>query len=116
MQKHAMDNPPVKTDEPQTDIQGKRPARFLLAMPEEVRLALQQAAEASGRSLTAEINTRLKASLASQPKPLTTYSTQSQTQAMVANDALLTDHDRALVAIFRKLPIDKQLGLLTLLS
>lgn len=105
----------MKTDEPQTDIQGKRPARFLLAMPEEVRLALQQAAEAANRSLTAEINIRLKASLARNNQP-TTYSTQSQTQAMVANDALLTDHDRALVAHFRKLPIDKQLGLLTLLS
>lgn len=125
--RNAPDNPAVNPQDIKANIGGKRPARFLLALPEDLRAAIKRAAYIAGRTETAEINIRLAASFRastppqSHPAPLTTYPTQP-VQALTTDDLpkesngdTLNDHDRAVLALFRQLPPEKQLSLLTLL-
>ena len=48
-------------------MSARDPYRFLLRMPQELREPLRNAAETSGRSLNAEIVSRLEASIGDQP-------------------------------------------------
>lgn len=87
----------------------------------ELRAELQRLAYISKRSLSKEIARRLEASLqlpppGKAPAPaLHTYPNHA-TQALTTNDRpALSDHDQAMLVIFRQLPADKQLSLLTLL-
>jgi len=139
--KNETDNPSVNQEDQKANIGGKRAARFLLAMPDELRAAIKRAAYIAGRTETAEINMRLAASLRTSAPPsvpaLTTAHSWTNprtettpigsagvpltypnhaTQALTTNDRpSLSDHDQAILAIFRQLPPDKQLSLLTLL-
>lgn len=93
----------------------------------ELRAELQRLAYVSGRSLSKEIARRLEASLLLPPPGKSTATAQASTtyasqpvQALTTDDRpkesnTLNDHDRAVLALFRQLPPEKQLSLLTLL-
>lgn len=91
---------------------------LLLRLPVALRESLQRAAFTNSRSLTAEINLRLRASLAPQTvTPHTTGHTISNTIAPAwskKNLAGVSDTDQAMLTIFRALPPEKQLALLSL--
>lgn len=93
-----------------------RPPRFLLAMPDELRSALEREAFVANRTLTAEINMRLRASFT--PKP-TTYTTPHAPTVLPTNDngpaGALSDTDQAILEVFRALSVEKRLALLALL-
>lgn len=99
-------------------------ATLLVRLPRELKAELMRQAAINGRRITVEINMRLSASLESPApntpnQPLTTYPTQP-VQALTTDDrpkepSALSDHDRAVLALFRQLPPEKQLSLLTLL-
>lgn len=101
-------------------------ATLLVRLPRELKAELMRQAAINGRRITVEINMRLSASLESPApntpnQPLATYPTQP-VQALTTEDRpkegngdTLNDHDRAVLALFRQLPPEKQLSLLTLL-
>lgn len=91
----------------------------VVRLPVELRAGLLAAAANSKRSLSKEIVMRLGASFQNQA-PLTTYSFPASSAAIPIDDrpkdsTPLNDHDRAVLALFRQLPPEKQLSLLTLL-
>jgi len=96
----------------------------LVRMENALKAALQHAAVGNGRTLTKEINTRLRASLAPgqpqgiAPRASALYPLQHGTTVLFTNEngpaPALTDHDRAMLDIFHKLTPDKQLALLSL--
>jgi hypothetical protein len=102
----------------------------LVRMGLEQKAALQREAAVYGRSLTAEINLRLQASLRERlpdtydaPALVTTHSTahttnQGNQTVNIAQEKSpadpLTETDRAMLAIFRRMPVEKQLALLSL--
>lgn len=99
----------------------KRAPRFLLAMPDAVRVPIEAAAHANNRTVTAEINGRLRASLNNAPPPASRanpYTTDHTPTVATTNDngpaGAISDTDRAMLEIFRKLPVEKQLALLSL--
>ena len=101
-------------------------------MREDLRQAIQAAAEANGRTLTAEINTRLRVSLGAHgPTLQSILSREQSTKGLPASYTAehthvigntkekgpaiaLTDIDRAMLAVFHQLPPEKQLALLSL--
>lgn len=95
-------------------------------MPDDVRAAIERAAFVSGRTLTAEINMRLEASLRAEAetqtqtaKPLASYTApNTPTVLHTANDkgpaSTLSGTDQAMLDVFRALPPEKQLALLSL--
>lgn len=92
-------------------------------MPEETRIAIERAAYVAGRTVTAEINLRLKASLQADTLPATytqasaatALTTLHETGAQTKSPAdLLTELDRAMLGVFRRMPPEKQLALLSL--
>lgn len=90
-------------------------------MPDDVRQAIERAAEASSRTVTAEINLRLRASLAADEAAQATgnpYTRPNAPTVALTNDhgpaGALADTDRAMLEIFRKMPVEKQLALLSL--
>jgi hypothetical protein len=94
-------------------------------MPDDVRLAVERAAYVSGRTVTAEINLRLKASLKAETTPpsytapavATALTTLHEPGAQTKSPAdPLTETDRAMLAIFRRMPVEKQLALLSLFN
>lgn len=102
---------------------SKRPPRFLLAMPDAVRIPIEAAAHANNRTVTAEINGRLRASLNNSPPPPASranpYTVEGPRATVIpTNDhgpaGVISDTDRAMLEIFRKLPVEKQLALLSL--
>lgn len=112
-----------------------RPARFLLQMRDDLREAIQTAAEANGRTLTAEINTRLRDSLTPKHGPTLTAILEREKAAKGlpasytaghthhignTNDNgpanAHTDIDRAMLDVFHTLPPERQHALLALLS
>lgn len=115
---------------PGTEPDKKRPPRFLLAMPDDVRTGVERAAFTHGRTVTAEINQRLRASLAAdayphgektdidhfRPKagavsePLDNMVYLSATD----NQRPLSETDLAMLEVFRRMPPEKQLALLSL--
>lgn len=95
-------------------------------MPDDVRLALEREAMVYSRTLTAEINLRLRESLkakaypatVAQP-PLTTDGKPPPAQAQfqphnAKGPANLSETDQAMLDIFRRMPAQKQLALLSL--
>ena len=82
---------------------------FGLRMPVEVRELVKREAKLNGRSLNAEIVARLRASV-DPPR-----SRSGSRPAAQARDIwVLTDAERAMLNVFRKLPPEKQLALLSL--
>lgn len=107
-----------------------RAPRFLLGLPEHLRKALERSAFAHGRDLTKEINLRLDASLQADPdganvrpaeataKVGNGYPKPPAPTVVHSNDngpaPALSDVDQAMLEVFRKMPVDKQLALLSL--
>lgn len=107
----------------------KNNASILLRLPEDLKAALQREAFASGRRITSEINTRLRDSL-KKPTPgiapsaptsgtkLPPSYTAGHAPALVTNDngpaSALSGTDQAMLQIFRAMPPEKQLALLSL--
>lgn len=93
-------------------------------MPEETRVAIERAAFVNGRTVTAEINLRLKATLLAEPKtPKTTHTGTSYSVGHVPTVLHTNDNgpahslsgiDQAMLDVFRRLPAEKQLALLSL--
>lgn len=94
----------------------------LVRMTNELKAQLQREAALHGRSLTGEINTRLKDSLKPPapgiaPAPLS-YSLDHPSSGGILKQQspahALTDIDRAMLSVFHRLPPEKQLALLSL--
>lgn len=96
----------------------------LVRMSHEQKAALQREATIHGRSLTAEINMRIKASFKADlppsyttPAAATVHTTLHEPRAQTKGPAdPLTETDRAMLAIFRRMPVEKQLALLSLFN
>lgn len=82
----------------------------LIRMPVDLKGRLQREAFVNGRKLTGEVNVRLEKSL-EQTKPalVTVHHTNEKGPA-----SALSDTDRAMLEVFRKLPPKRQLALLSL--
>lgn len=96
------------------NTEKKRPPRFLLAMPEHIRVAIEKEAFINHRTVTAEINSRLVDSLKGHKagdKPPPVYITKANEESPAG---AISDTDQAMLEIFRKLPPEKQLALLSL--
>ena len=91
-------------------------SNVLVRMENTLKSSLQHQALAHGRTLTKEINIRLLASLA--PTAPGIAPRAPAPSAPPPNDngpaPVLTDHDRAMLDVFRSLPPEKQLALLSL--
>jgi hypothetical protein len=86
---------------------------FGLRMPPELKDKVSREAKINGRSLNAEIVDRLRKSL----EPL--LLTESGHKVAQMNSSYmpeLTDIERKLLTIFRRLPVEKQLALLSLFN
>lgn len=108
------DNSRVKEMSTGDNTEKKRPPRFLLAMPEHIRIAIEKEAFIHHRTVTAEINSRLEDTLKvgkTGEKPSPAYITRTNEEGLAS---ALTDTDQAMLEIFRKLPPEKQLALLSL--
>ena len=105
------------------DKPDKNNAAILLRLPEDMKEALQKQANINGRRITAEINTRLKVSLAAHgptlqgilareafPSPVHKV---EQERAPYGNGTI-SELDKAMLAVFRAMPVEKQLALLSL--
>lgn len=90
-------------------------ATILLRLPADLKAELLRAAAVSGRRITAEVNTRLRQSFEAAPSNYgpTHLSTHHSAQEKSPAD-LLTETDRAMLAVFRRMPVEKQLALLSL--
>lgn len=95
-------------------------ATLMIRLPTELKAELMRQAARNGRRITAEINWRLKRSLEAatdQPAP-NPYTAPNTPTVAFTNDngpaGAISDTDRAMLEIFRKLPVDKQLALLSL--
>lgn len=95
---------------------SKRSPRFLLLMPEDIRYEIARSAASHGRTVTAEINIRLRDSLKpGQPHSYPPSATPGPAQAHEKSPGYtLTGIDQAMLSVFRALPPEKQLALLSL--
>lgn len=95
-------------------------AQLLLRLPQSLKDALQREAAIQGRTLTAEVNLRLKGSLETLPPSYTEGNhTTARGSAPTSKDVgpseqPLPDTERAMLNVFRRLPPEKQLALLSL--
>lgn len=80
-------------------------------MPPDLKDRLQNAADLNGRSLNMEVVHRLAASLEAR-----TYAgtVPMGAQSPIAEYTVLSDTDNKMLSVFRRLPPDKQLALITL--
>jgi hypothetical protein len=98
----------------------------LVRMENALKADLLRTAKGHGRTLTGEIVLRLRESLTPTPghqgqpgiAPGAPYPTNHTATAHTTNEkgpaTVLTDHDRAMLDVFRRLPAEKQLALLSL--
>ena len=82
----------------------------LIRMPVDLKGRLQREAFVNGRKLTGEVNVRLEKSL-EQTKPALVTVLQTNEKGPAS---ALSDTDRAMLEVFRKLPPKRQLALLSL--
>jgi hypothetical protein len=114
----------------------KATTQLLLRIPVDLKAALQKEADFQGRKLTQEINIRLRTTLGAHgptlqgilsreaekkgviSNPLPTSYTEVSAPPLKLNDkgpaTALSDADQAMLEVFRKMPVDKQLALLSL--
>lgn len=109
--------PTVKNEK--DSLGAKRAPRFLLALPDDIRQSLEKVSIANGRSLTAEINIRLRDSLRLYIPDLVVEEGGNTTivemkKAPYRASVETTETERAMLAVFRSLPPEKQLALLSL--
>ncbi len=91
-------------------------ATLLLRLPSELKAELARAAAIHGQKLNSEVIERLNKSCHA---PAMLYSASPRKSAdVLANDngpaVVMSDADRAMLDVFRKLPPEKQLALLSL--
>ena len=94
----------------------------VLRLHPDMRAELVRLAYVNGRSLSKEIAVRLETSLknegATQPRPATYSAAPAPTVLHTANDngpaSTLSGTDQAMLEVFRRLPPEKQLALLSL--
>lgn len=91
----------------------------LIRMPLDLKERLQREAFANGRKLTGEVNMRLEESLKEVTAPKLVYSATPRADAAhPANDNgpahSLSGIDQAMLEVFRRMPPEKQLALLSL--
>lgn len=98
-------------------------SKFLLALPDDLRAVLQREAFVNRRSLTAELVIRLEQSVVEKASPAIVngmYPVLDKAQAHKAEEPAapygVAEIEQALLAAFRRLPAEKQKGLLTLLG
>lgn len=96
---------------------------LLLRIPPELKAALQREATARGRKLTAEVNIRLKESLelpggTTGSVQGTSYVASHSATVLTAMDSAveggISNLDMAMLRVFKALPPEKQLALLSL--
>lgn len=111
----------MKSEKPPSD--SKRSPRFLLLMPDDVRDGVTRAAAVHGRTVTAEINLRLRDSLSNEgadgvaPSPGAYAVRHSPTVATTGEGGQpLSDIERAMLVGLKRLSAEKQLALLTFLK
>jgi len=87
---------------------------FGLRMPPELRQSIEREAKINGRSINAEVVDRLKRSLLDQAAIAQRgYGAMEEKRAdEYAN--VVTDVERQLLMVFRRMPVEKQLALLSL--
>lgn len=115
------DNPAVETtSNTPASAAAKRAPRFLLLIPDDLRAALERSAAASSRSLSAEINLRLRASIKADPEDVPVLVPGPVPGQHYVPErpppAELSASEKQMLAVFNTLPADKQLALLTLLK
>lgn len=90
-------------------------AQLLIRLPSSLKAALQREAFVNKRTITAETNMRLQRSFLVVPP---TYTAPNAPTVALTNDngpaGAISDTDRAMLEVFRKLTVDKQLALLSL--
>lgn len=88
-------------------------APFGVRMPSDLKETLEREAKINNRSLNSEVIDRLKKSLERQTATTNThYVASTSTNDNYANT--LSDPERQFIGIFRRLPVEKQLALLSL--
>lgn len=86
---------------------------FGLRMPPELKDKISRESKINGRSLNAEIVDRLKKSL---EPPIRTEGGHKVEQVSGSYTPEITDIERQLLTIFRRMPVEKQLALLSLFN
>jgi hypothetical protein len=89
---------------------------FGLRMPPELKDRVSREAKINGRSLNAEIVDRLKRSLEQPIREGEAYTARDMPAAGYSNTPDITDIERKLLTVFRRLPVEKQLALLSLFN
>lgn len=102
-------------------------APVLVRMTIEQKEQLQQAAHLNGRTLTGEINARLQISLSAHgptlqgilareafAKPVEQPTHKVEQERASYGNGTISDLDRAMLSVFRAMPVEKQLALLSL--
>lgn len=102
-----------------TATESENYTNVLVRMPVELKDALQREATATARKLTAEINVRLQQSLEAKSTPgigaTAKPAVKKNAQSAEVAGAVNAQHtEAAMLELFRTLPPEKQLALLTL--
>ena len=108
---HMKDNPTVNTNKNYIarDVQPT-----VLRLHPETRAELMRLAAVHGRSLSKEIALRLEASLVTDRTTISAAPGTSDGAQTKSPADSLTETDRAMLGVFRRLPPEKQLALLSL--
>lgn len=96
----------------------KNEATLLLRLPTDLKAALMREAHIHGRRITAEVNIRLKASLqppALRDIPQTHHEARESGQPWPLQSQL-SDAERVLISLYKRLSPEKQLALLSLIK
>jgi hypothetical protein len=81
-------------------------------MPNELKEGIEKEAKFNGRSLNAEIVDRLRKSI--EPPIHATNNHVAEPQSSAYYTPQITDVERQMLALFRRMPVEKQLALLSL--
>lgn len=88
--------------------------QFGLRMPPDLRDLIEKEAKINGRSINAEIVSRLRASLENATAVSGSYQAKEPSYAEQNKGAELSEIERHLIAVFRRMPVEKQLALVSL--
>lgn len=89
-------------------------ATLMLRLPSELKAELMRAAAMNGRKVTTEVIERLQKSRTTPPYGIDNRATRIHTNDN-GPDSPLSGFDQAILDVFRRLPPEKQLALLSLL-
>ena len=84
-------------------------------MPDELRTSIERAAFSNGRTVTKEINIRLEHSLEQAKAPgIAPVPHKVEQERAPYGNGTISELDKAMLAVFRAMPVEKQLALLSL--